>query len=280
MHTSDIFSKSLNPLFLFAVKYDRTANGFPHNHDYIELLYIDSGVGKYEIDQTVYPVEAGSLLLINPGVDHANIVTDPKYPLVILALGFTDLHLRGLPENTLTFPGYSPVLMTDSRLQNQITSLFFHMLSEKEQNFPGKYDMMRCYLNQILLHVIRAFMKAPETNPPMQFISHRKNHVVRTILDYMEEHFQERISLEGIASNMYLSPIYISRLFKEEMGESPIHHLIQIRLRKAMELMEHHPDYSIKRIANEVGYDDAYHFSKIFKKHLNQTPSEYRKQLD
>lgn len=279
MHASDISSKSFNPIFLFAVKYDRTANGYPHSHDYIELLYIDSGRGKYEIDGTVYEVETGNLLLINPGVDHANIVTDLTNPLVILALGFTDLHLKELPENTMSFPGHGPVLTTDSKLQNRITGLFFHMLAEKEQNFPGKYDMMRCYLNQILLYIIRAYTAVPETNPPMQFISHQKSHVVRTILDFMEEHYQEKISLEGIASNMYLSSIYISKLFKEETGESPIHHLIQIRLRKAIELMKKHPDYSIKKIANEVGYEDAYHFSKIFKKHLGYTPTEYRKHI-
>lgn len=280
MHNSDIFIKSFNPTFLFAIKYERTTNGYSHSHDYIELLYIYSGEGKYEIDGTIYDVIAGNLLLINPGVHHANIVTSLENPLVILALGFTDIHLKGMSENVLTLGDDNPILDADSQLQSHYTSLFFNMLAEKEQQYPGKYDMMRCYLSQILLHVIRSFTEAPDTNSQVKFVSHRKNHVVKTIMDYMSEHYAEKISLDGIASNMYLSSIYISKLFKEETGESPIHHLIQIRLKKSVELMKEHPEYSIKKIAREVGYEDAYHFSKIFKKHMEVTPKEYRKNLE
>lgn len=279
MHGSDISYKNFSPTFLFAIKYDRTASGYNHSHDYIELLYIYAGVGNYEINGICYPVETGKLLIINPGVNHANIVTDKNHPLVILALGFTDIHLKGMIENTISFPDQTPVLATSQELRNHITKLFFHMLAEKEQNFPGKYDMMRCYLNQILLYIIRSYTKAPERNNQLSFVSHRKNHIVKTIIDYMEENYQEKISLEGIASNMYLSPIYISKLFKEETGESPIHYLIQIRLQKSIQLMKEHPEYSIKKIAQEVGYDDAYYFSKIFKKHMSQSPKDYRKYL-
>ena len=62
-------------------------------------------------------------------------------------------------------------------------------------------------------------------------------------MDYMEEHYAEKISLDAIASNMYLSPIYISKIFKEETKEAPIQYLIKIRLHKATQLMKTHPEY-------------------------------------
>lgn len=279
MHNSDIFVGNFNPLFLFAVKYDRTANGYPHDHDYIELMYISAGEGKYQIDDQIYDVAAGDLLVINPGVKHANIVTDVEHPLTIFAMGFTDIHLKGQDENVLAFDGQSPVLAASEQLQGQISSLFLSMLAEKEQTFPGKYDMMRCYLSQILLHIIRDFAPEEQKVSHVKFVSHRKNHVIKTILDYMEEHYAEKISLEGIASNMYLSSIYISKLFKEETGQSPIQHLIRIRIEKAIELMKENPDESIRTIAVKVGYEDAFHFSKIFKKHMSVSPREYRKNL-
>lgn len=277
MHASDISTKNFSPAFLFAIQYTRTANGYPHSHDYIELLYIHSGVGKYVIDGTTYEVTKGNILLINPGVDHANIVTDPAQPLVILALGFFDLHLTGMEENMIAFPGQSPVLTADHSLQEQVSGLFFRMLAEKEQNFPGKYDMMRCYLSQILLYLIRAYAQPSPENHTLTLTSHRRHYVVTAILDYMQEHYSEKLSLEGIASNMYLSPIYLSQLFREETGEPPIHHLIQIRLKKSIQLMKDHPEYSIQKIAAAVGYEDACHFSKIFKKHMHMTPRDYRR---
>lgn len=282
MHNSDIFNKDFNPTFLFAIKYDRTANGYLHTHDYIELLYIYDGVGKYQINSEIHQVSRGTLLIINPGVEHANIVTDASNPLTILALGFCDIHLKGLQPDEITFPGYSSVLTTTPELQKHITNVFFNMLAEKEQQFPGKYHMMKCYLNQIILHIIRTYMKPSEKTidnvPQCRFTSHRKHYVVKTILDYMEEHYREKISLEAIASNMYLSSIYISKIFKEETGKSPIQHLIQIRIDKSIELMQKHPDWPIKKIALECGYDDAYHFSKSFKKHTGFTPKEYKLQ--
>jgi len=71
---------------------------------------------------------------------------------------------------------------------------------------------------------------------------------------------------------MYLSPVYISKIFKEETGESPINHLIRIRLTKAQEMLNT-GDVPIKVIARNVGYEDAYYFSKLYKKYYGIPPS-------
>ena len=76
---------------------------------------------------------------------------------------------------------------------------------------------------------------------------------------------------------MYLSPFYISRIFKSETGSAPIRHLIRIRLEKARELLEGGYQGSIQEVAALVGYDDAYHFSKLYKKHYGVSPSQARK---
>ena len=83
--------------------------------------------------------------------------------------------------------------------------------------------------------------------------------------------------MEQLAHNMYLSPVYISKIFKEETGESPINYLIKIRLEKAKDILLKDVNSSIKNIANQVGYEDAYHFSKLFKKYYGISPLHYRK---
>ena len=77
---------------------------------------------------------------------------------------------------------------------------------------------------------------------------------------------------------MYLSPVYISKIFKEKTGDSPINYLIQIRLGKAKEMLEENRG-SIRTIAAQVGYDDVYHFSKLFKKYYGVSPLYYRKSV-
>ena len=76
---------------------------------------------------------------------------------------------------------------------------------------------------------------------------------------------------------MYLSPFYVSKIFKSETGDAPIQHLIKIRLEKAKELLEQGKALSVQEAAAMVGYDDAYHFSKLFKKRFGITPTQARK---
>jgi len=100
--------------------------------------------------------------------------------------------------------------------------------------------------------------------------------VVNQIIQYFNKHYSEKISLDQIAQNMYLSTLYISKLFKSETGDTPINYLIQLRMEKARKLMETEPASSIQSIASQVGYEDAYYFSKLFKKHFGVSPSKYR----
>ena len=111
------------------------------------------------------------------------------------------------------------------------------------------------------------------------FESYNKSYAVKKIINYLNENYEHKISLDQIAHNMYLSPVYISKIFKEETGESPINYLIKIRLEKARDILEHSEDGSIKNIATEVGYDDVYHFSKLFKKYYGISPQNYRKSV-
>ena len=100
------------------------------------------------------------------------------------------------------------------------------------------------------------------------------------MIEYFEDHYAEKISLDQIADNTYLSTVYISKIFKAETGDTPIRYLINIRLEKAKELLENGWEGSIQEVAMEVGYDDAYHFSKLFKKRYGVSPSKVMRKND
>ncbi|MDK2829384.1 MAG: hypothetical protein PWP67_2204 [Clostridium butyricum] len=83
------------------------------------------------------------------------------------------------------------------------------------------------------------------------------------------------ISLDDMSRNMYLSSVYISKVFKEKTGESPINYLINLRLEKAKDLLLS-TESPVKVIAQAVGYTDAYYFSKLFKKYYGYSPCKFR----
>ena len=144
----------------------------------------------------------------------------------------------------------------------------------------GKYFMLKAQLMQMLMLLMREITESPTvTQKGCNFETYSKSYAVKRIINYLMENYEHKISLDQIAHNMYLSPVYISKIFKEETGESPINYLIKIRLEKAKEILEERSDGSIKSIANEIGYDDVYHFSKLFKKYFGMSPQHYRKTL-
>lgn len=102
--------------------------------------------------------------------------------------------------------------------------------------------------------------------------------VVQQIKQYIIAHSQEDISLEMIAKRVGLSPFYISKVFKEQLGINYIDFLTECRIEKAKALMSD-PELSLKEITFEVGYNDPNYFSKVFKKSCGIAPTDYRKSM-
>jgi two-component system response regulator YesN len=101
---------------------------------------------------------------------------------------------------------------------------------------------------------------------------------IHQIRQYIMDNSHADITLDTLAHKVELSPIYISKMFKEKLGVNYIDFLTECRIQKAKKLMSE-TDKSIKEITFEVGYHDPNYFSKVFKKMSNVSPKEYRKAL-
>lgn len=94
---------------------------------------------------------------------------------------------------------------------------------------------------------------------------------------YIDEHYRDPINICDLAAQFYISPSHLSRQFKALYGCTPIQYLIDLRISQACKLLKENPDMEAKTVSTLVGYNDQFHFSKIFKKHTGCTPSDYRK---
>ncbi|MDX8360959.1 response regulator [Cytobacillus sp. IB215316] len=112
----------------------------------------------------------------------------------------------------------------------------------------------------------------------VDYCSQLEDDTIQQIKQYIIEHSHKEISLDKIAHKVGLSPIYISKMFKEQLGVNYISFLTECRIEKAKKLMMN-PDKSLKEITFEVGYHDPNYFSKVFKKLCGASPTEYRKSL-
>ena len=99
--------------------------------------------------------------------------------------------------------------------------------------------------------------------------------MIRTVKQYMEEHYVEKLTLAAVAETIPVNASYLSKIFSEVEHMGFADYLCQIRMRHAKELLMNYT-LRIYEIAGMVGYQDVKHFMKTFKKHEGVTPSEYR----
>lgn len=104
----------------------------------------------------------------------------------------------------------------------------------------------------------------------------RANALLTRAIEYMEGHYQKSdLSLEELASLIHISPFYLSKIFKREMGQNFIDYLTGIRIRKAKEFLAD-PLLTVKDVCYRTGYKDPNYFARVFKKNCGITPTDYQ----
>ncbi|KYH33985.1 putative response regulatory protein [Clostridium tepidiprofundi DSM 19306] len=94
-------------------------------------------------------------------------------------------------------------------------------------------------------------------------------------IQYINEHYNENISLSDVSKNVYLSESYICRKIKSATGMSFVEYITKLRMEKAIEYLQN-PNYKIVDIAKKLGYSDYRYFSRIFKKYTGYSPSDWK----
>ncbi|GGF95941.1 response regulator [Paenibacillus abyssi] len=102
-----------------------------------------------------------------------------------------------------------------------------------------------------------------------------KDDVIDIALQYIKSNFQENLSLELVASVVFLNPVYFSKLFKQRTGSGYKEYVTQLRMERAAELLAS-TELTVTRIGELAGYPDVRHFTQVFRKYYNMTPSQHR----
>lgn len=94
-------------------------------------------------------------------------------------------------------------------------------------------------------------------------------------ITFMKNNIQKQLSVEEIAREFHYSPSHYTALFKKKTGLSPIDYFIRMKIHYACQLLSQR-ELIIKEIADKVGYEDPYYFSRIFKKVTGKSPEQYK----
>ena len=187
------------------------------------------------------------------------------------------------PEIVITdicMPGRSGLEIIAKTLEAGLPTRFLIVSSYASYSYAreamklGAEDFLPKPVNRAELMKALTVVKEKLKSPKPQTESCSK--MIQAVKNYMEAHFEEHLTLESAAATVYVSPSYLSTLFKKETGSNFSEYLTAIRMKNAKRLLDD-ASYTVAQVAEMTGYRDVKHFSSVFQKYYDISPARYRK---
>lgn len=226
-------------------------------------LYCQSGCGVVLMNGKHYTLEKHQIICIPSNVPHT-YYADAQDPWTFFRIQFT-CPASSFKHFMQEGPAYRNNLSAD-RVYN-ISKYLNELMEIANFNYTEAYIIISSQLLQIILTY--SFI-CKNTNS-----ADDQNAVLNRCISYMENHYDKEITLEQLSEVTGLSISYISTIFRANLNTSPINYLIHLRIEKACELLRM-SNSKIYEVAYAVGYDNPLYFSRLFKKHMNMSPKEYK----
>ncbi len=241
-----------------------------HQHEgIIELLYIVKGVGNYIVNNHMYVVQPGSLVICNEGISHGE-PTLQSQTLQSYCCVLKNLQVPGLPPNTLCDPSQYPVLLFPQEEKDaERILLTLHSLHTQ----PEGHNSICNLLANALLNLV--YFKLSKRQQTVSTQLKGNQDFIQSITEYLDEHFREPLTLTELGKRFHMSHYYFVRIYKKETGVSPMKYVLHRRIGEAQNLLMN-TDMSIGEISDTLGFGDNSHFSSMFKKYVGVTPTQYR----
>lgn len=269
-----VFADENNPKLLYISQTHPEASVYPrmmHAHkDFVEIILICSGSSEYLIHNKKYQVKAGDLLVYNAGVVHDEISgPDRKIGSYCAAVG--GLHMEGLRENALISDDAGYIFPTGDAF-GDLKTLFEMMFRNLSSETQGAEEFCNYLMQGLLMKVLAvAGNKSLSPEKPLE----EPYQLGQRIKKYIDAHYMEPITLQSIGTALNISTYYLSHIFKQMSGYSPMQYLLRRRIGEAQSLLTA-TDYSVLKISEMVGYETQSYFSLQFTKHVGMSPNQFR----
>jgi len=230
------------------------------------LIYCLRGKGWYELGKKRFEVGVNEFIIIPAIKSFLRYGADENDPWTIYWVHFSgrDMDTFNRSFGIGMFDGPQPIIFNEKGLQ--IWNMMY-------QNLEMGYSKENLTNTNLCLYSFIATFLYPDrqVNEKKQ---DAKNLINDTIL-YMQSELHRQLTVEDMALKQGLSISHFSSLFRKATGMSPIDYFIHLKLQKAC-LLLYSSDIKIKKVAAEIGYDDPYYFSRLFKKYMKVSPDQYR----
>ncbi|WP_165942898.1 AraC family transcriptional regulator [Marinomonas flavescens] len=234
-------------------------------HDDHLLIYCIEGKGKIRVNQKNIAVNSGDLVVLTRGTAH-QYASSANFPWTIYWCHFDGV-LSDDFINHLEIPIDKFVIHLG--LHSNLVNEFEALLEARHSSYHlNAFINAANQLRQILTHI--ALLQ------PLVRSQDADSFDLEKIHSLMHAHIHEQLNIDTLASCVNLSKFHFIKRYKEATSTTPINHFIQLKIERACHLLDI-STRTIAEIAFMLGYNDAYYFSRIFKKIMGISPTQYRK---
>lgn len=252
-------------------------------HDYYELYVCLNGKAKVTVNNNDYFLSERDFIITPPSMGHAHNPNNSYLSSVSICFSASGLNdelicnkvgsLDDMMLNVLN-------ILINEYINNYKFQNNYEMPYVKKIEFKDEYaypQMFKSALEMMLILITRQFQNTNGDKKVDIFKESKESK--NKVIQYIKEHYKEKIVLENIAKTFNYSVGHLCRKFKLEIGDSIVNYIIKYRISMAMKLLVERFDLSIEEIALDVGFNDVQFFDKTFKKLVGLTPGQYRKEL-
>ena len=273
-----------NEQFPFLVSYQKlseyeSGSFMWHWHPEIEITYVQKGTMCYKVNHIVYHLKEGDIVFNNSGALHSGTMENQK-DCAYIPVTFDSRLIYGFFQSTVNSKYVDPVIQ-DSMLpaicidQSEPWHKPFREyllrsidLDEKKPDFY-ELDITIC-----LQSMWRLLLEHITYEPQASRENSLEYDRIKKILSYIEENYQNKITLNDIAGHIHLCESECTRLFKRHMNTTLFAFLQEYRIERSLEFLQ--DDQPVSAVADKAGFSDPNYYSKVFAKIKGCSPREYR----
>ena len=273
-----------NEHFPFLVSYQKlseyeSGSFMWHWHPEIEITYVRKGTMCYKVNNLVYHLKEGDIVFNNSGALHSGTMENQE-DCTYIPVTFDPRLIYGFFQSTINSKYVDPVIQ-DSLLpaicidQSEPWHRPFReyllriiALDEKKPDFY-ELDITIC-----LQSMWRLLLEHITYEPQVSRENSLEYDRIKKILSYIEDNYQNKITLNDIAGHIHLCESECTRLFKRHMNTTLFAFLQEYRIERSLEFLQ--DDQPVSAVADKAGFSDPNYYSKVFAKIKGCSPREYR----
>jgi len=248
-----------------------------HFHNTYEIFYLLSGKREFFIKDRTMVVHEGDIVIIAPNILHRTTNTEtPQHERLIVNihekhLAIADGSAADLLQQLLELEYVVIRSSPEERLDAE--ALARRIVHELRERRPGFETYMQTLTLQLLIHCCRNWNRTDAAALEFPSPMHER---MSEVVQYINSHYPEELSLHRLAETFYVSPYYLSRSFKEATGFTIVEYINSVRIKEAKKLLMR-SSMKVQSIAKKVGFGSVTQFGRVFKQVTGHPPLFYRK---